>query len=333
MSSYLRAFLAKLLKIACLAFTESGIRLAENIQSNFSDQVDLFTKGNYKKHLMRIFEEYQGIVFLSSTGIAVRLSAPFLRDKTRDPAVVVVDDLGRYAISLISGHLGGANALTRQIADILRCQPIITTASDGRGFEALDLFAQKHGLVIENLHDLKVIAGMMADGKPIRVISEISPRIDYPHVVGAEAEGCIYVTSQNMVTSDLPYCVLRPKNLHIGIGCRKGKSTQAILDAISRVFREHHLSLKSLRSLATIEAKRSEVGILEAGKQLGVTMRIFSYEEIHQVQDRFASSRFVRTAIGVTAVSEPCAYLAGGKIIVGKTAIHGITIAVAKEEL
>lgn len=318
-------------KIACISFTQNGTRLAEKIRSAFHGQVDVFTKDTYKSNLSGIFETYGGIIFISSTGIAVRLSAPFLQDKTHDPAVVVVDDLGRFAISLVSGHIGGANELARRIAEILNCQPIITTASDGRGIEAIDLFAQRHDLFIENLEDAKTITAMMVGDKPIKLISEIPVTLNYQQVVEQNPAGCIYVTSQKYVECALPHCLLRPKNLNVGIGCKRGKTQEEILKAIRQIFQVHNLSLNSIKTFATIDRKRGETGLLDICKTLQRPLKCFTKEEIQQVQYRFPASSLVQSKVGVSAVCEPCAYLAGGKIIVGKTIIDGVTVAVARE--
>jgi cobalt-precorrin 5A hydrolase len=325
------------LKIACLTFTQSGEQIAATIRTAFRKlvsggaQVDIFTKSDYKEHLHDIFREYTGIVFISSTGIAVRLSAPFLQDKTRDPAVVVVDDLGRYAISLISGHLGGANDLANEIANILDCQPIITTASDGRGIEAVDLFAKRNNLFIENQSDAKIITAMMVEGQPIRLISEIDARIGYDSIVDDNPAGCIYVTSQEQINCDVPYCILRPKNLNVGLGCRRGKTKEEILRAITQVFQEHNLNVNSIKTVATIDVKKDEAGILETCEALQCELHFYTREDIKQVQHRFSASELVQSTIGVSAVCEPCAYLAGGEIIVEKTIIDGITVAVTRE--
>jgi cobalt-precorrin 5A hydrolase len=327
--------------IACIAFTQNGERLAEKVRRAFDGAVDVLTKDSYKAELPQVFETFDGIVFIASTGIAVRLSAPFLQDKTRDPAVVVVDDLGRYAISLISGHLGGANALAEEIASFLGCQPIITTASDGRGFEAVDLFAQRNHLIIENPEDAKTItammvdeqpcSAMMVDEQPITLKSEIPVIWNYPYFVEQGTAGYVYITSQHSIVCDLPYCILRPRNLNVGIGCRRGKTHDEILAAIKQVFQVHNLSLKSIKALATVDIKRDEQGLIEAGDTLQRPIKCYTKEEIQQVQHRFAASAFVQSTIGISGVCEPCAYLAGGEIIVGKTVINGITIAVAKE--
>ena len=318
------------MKLACVTFTRAGQLLAERLRAALTDEVEMFTAADYQTHLPRIFAAFDGVVFFAATGIAVRLIAPFLVSKVSDPAVVVVDDLGRYAISLVSGHLGGANALTRQIAAILNCQPIITTASDGRGFEALDLWAQRLQLEIENLHDLKTITALMVDGQPIQLIAEIPVALDYPQLVAQNPAGRVYVTSQTRLADDVPCCVLRPKNLYAGVGCRRGTSADGILAALAQVFDAHQRSLRSLAVLASIDLKHDEPGLLEAAQRLGVPLRFFPAAVIRRVQAQFAASSFVEAAVGVSGVCEPCAVLAAnGPLIVGKTISAGVTVAIA----
>lgn len=318
-------------KTACITFTRYGVSLAEKIRAGLEGEVETLTKDTYRAALPRIFETCDGIVFIASTGIAVRLCVPFLQDKTHDPAIVVIDDLGRYAISLLSGHLGGANALAQKIAAILGAQPVITTASDARGLEAVDLFAQRNHLCIENLKDAKTITAMMVGEQPISVVSEIPLTWNYPYLVEQQAVGYVYVTSQQTVNCDQPHCILRPKSLNVGIGCRRGKTQEDILTALSQVFQSHNLSLKSIKALATVNIKRDEQGLIEASKTLNCPLAFYSKEKIQQVQQRFAASPLVQVKIGVAGVCEPCACLAGGRLIVGKTVMNGVTIAVAKE--
>ncbi|MGK5093520.1 cobalt-precorrin 5A hydrolase [Deltaproteobacteria bacterium TL4] len=335
------------MKLACIAFTPEGRNLALNIQQRFDGKVDLYSKENYKESLPLIFEQYDGLVFLSSTGIAVRLSAPFLKDKNTDPAIVVVDDLARYAISLVSGHLGGANELTESLATLLKCQPIITTASDGRGIEAIDLFAQKHNLVIGDMNDAKIITAMMLEGKKIQILLEsgegyesLSPndkekglRIQYPYLVEEHPEGCVFITSATRVECKLPSVLLHPKILNLGVGCRKGKTKDELFNAIVSVFGTHHLSLKSVKRLATLELKIQEPGIQKICQEQGWELKGFSNAEIEAVQVQFEQSAWVQASVGVTGVCEPCCYLAGGTLIVNKTAINGITVSVSRERI
>lgn len=319
------------MKLACIAFTADGLKIAEQLKLSQDLLVDVFDKHCYKEQLDNIFKHYKGVVFIGAVGIAVRLCAPYLIHKTLDPAIVVIDDLGRFAISLVSGHLGGANELAHKLSEILKCQPIITTASDGRNIEAIDMFAKRNDLSIESMAEAKKITAMMLEGKRIKLDSELKLKLYYQNLKDIDYEGVIFVTSRLNLGDEKPCCILRPKNLNIGIGCRRGKHRDEILRAIEEVFKLNSLSLNSIKAIATVEVKSDEEGIIEACKKLECKMSIFSREEIRKVQDKFLASAFVNSNIGVTSVCEPCAYLAGGEIIVSKTAINGITIAVAKE--
>ena len=322
------------MKCAVISFTEAGEKLAKTI-SQWIPNTDIYSNRGYpagvKSEISAIFEEYKRIVFVSSVGIAVRLIAPYIKDKTRDPAVVAVDDLGRYAISLLSGHIGGANDLACEIAEAIGAQAVITTASEARGIEAVDMFAQRCGLVIENMEDAKTITSIMVNGGTLRLISEINQQINYPRISETEYDGCLYITSRTAISCDKPYCVLRPLNLTVGVGCRKGKSKEEILYAINTVFKENDLSIKSIDCIASIDIKKEEQGLIQACEELGCNFKTFSKEQINSVQKRFAGSSFVKGAVGVDCVCEPCAYLASGEIIVGKRSLDGVTVSVGRK--
>jgi len=318
------------MKIACLYFTSSGKAIAERIVY-FSDyEVHIYSKENYKSNLNDIFEQYDGIVFISSTGIAIRISASFIKDKSIDPAIVVVDDMGRYSISLLSGHIGGANELAENIANCLKCQAIITTASDGRGIEAVDMFAKRNDLYIESLEDAKKITSMMIEGEAIKLESEIEAKIGYNNIVKNHEVGAIFVCSKLNINYLKPCCILRPKNITVGLGCRRGKTVDEIISALMTIFSDNDLSIQSIKQIATVDVKQYERGIIEACKYLNCEMVIISREAIKAVQDKFNKSAFVEATIGVSSVCEPCAYISGGELIVGRTAINGITIAISK---
>ncbi len=347
------------MKLACLTFTSSGEELAEKIKNTLCHDVDIFFRSDDKcpgkslrDRFKSIFSLYEGIIFISSTGIAVRYIAPFIKDKTTDPAVVVVDDLGRYSISLLSGHIGGANSLADEIAKVIGATSVITTASDGRGIEAVDMFAKRQGLYLEDMNCAKVITALMLEGK---IVKTIQIDLGDENTLKAEADnvdGIIAITPyviNNMLVDDmlvddrgvdnytkqnnsLPMCILRPRVFNIGIGCRKGKSAAQIKSSIIDVFSKNGLSINSIKAIATIDVKGQEAGIIETAKEFGCELKIFGSDEVKKVQDNFAKSNFVHTSIGVTSVCEPCAYLAGGRIIVNKTAIDGITVAVSLDE-
>ena len=166
------------MKIACFSFSDMGSLLGEQLTnvSNNKYTIDHFRNasvdGGIKMLLTNAWANYDGLIFISATGIAIRLINPFIENKTKDPAVIVVDDLGRYAISLLSGHIGGANDLANYIAEKLNALPIITTASDSRGIESIDLIAKTNDYYMEDMNSITTITSMMVNGKKIGFYSE-----------------------------------------------------------------------------------------------------------------------------------------------------------------
>ena len=172
------------MKIACLSFTDSGKRLGDKLvkyrhEPNKDNSYIVHHFENYqvpggiKGNLNYIVEEYDGIIFISATGIAVRMMKPYIKNKKSDPAVIVIDDLGKFSISLLSGHIGGANKLSKWAASIIGAMPVITTASDGRGIEAIDNFAMDNGYEIESMEDAKTIMAMMINDKNAAMLFSI----------------------------------------------------------------------------------------------------------------------------------------------------------------
>ncbi len=321
------------MRTAVISFTDAAAVIAGRICSG-TEGAEPYDNRNYsggvKARMGEIFVTYDRIVFVCAVGIAVRLIAPYIADKTSDPAVVAVDDMGRFAISLLSGHIGGANGLALEISSLIGAQPVITTASDGRGIESVDMFAKRCGLAIENMGDAKTLTAIMVNGGAIGFVSETGDRIRYPNISDAGYEGCIYVTSKTSGSYREPRCILRPKNLIVGVGCRKGKSKAEIVNDIGRVFKDNALSIRSIKAITSIDLKRDETGIIEASEYFDCGFIIFSRDEVKGIQDRFAKSAFVESKVGVTSVCEPCVCLAGGEIIVGKTSMDGVTVAVGR---
>lgn len=323
------------MKCAVICFTDSGEKIAKVIEKGIPDAHIYSPKtcpSGVKSKMAMIAREYDRIVFVCAVGIAVRLMAPYIRHKIQDPAVVVVDDMGKYAISLLSGHIGGANDFTKEVAKIIGAHPIITTASEGRGIESVDMFAKRCNLVIENMEDAKTITAIMVNGGVLRVVSEIQTMINYPRISETDYDGILYITSQESISCHKPYCILRPKNLTVGVGCKRGKTRDEILEAIFNVFKSNNLSIKSIESLATIDIKKDEQGLIEACKYLGCRFYTFLKEQIRSVQEMFRGSAFVEKVVGVTGVCEPCAYLTSGEVIVGKTLLNGVTVSVGRKK-
>ena len=159
---------------------------------------------NFKKIVEKSFKEYDAVIFISSTGIAVRVIAPFIQSKDKDPAVIVIDSTGKYAISLLSGHLGGANKLTEKIAKIIGAEPIITTATDNLNIKAPDIIAKENNLVIEDLKKAKDVAALLVNGEKVAFIDE-DDLIDFPkgYIYNIEdAKGLVIVTNKLHINAD-----------------------------------------------------------------------------------------------------------------------------------
>lgn len=346
------------MKIAIVSFTSSGNNISKKIKDGLNKSVESskpieiteIDKNTFddklSKYMEDIFKNNDAIIFISSTGIAVRLIAPYVKDKTKDPAVIVVDDMGKFTISLLSGHIGGANNLSTQISNMLKNQLVITTASDNRGIDAVDIFAMRNNLHIEDMKDAKTLTSLMVENEKINLISEVDVNLNYSNVENSllleevysdknKSKGVILISSANIskiIREDInkPICVLRPKVLNIGIGCRRGKSRDEILKFISEIFDEYNLSTNSIKKIGTIDIKHDEAGILEVSKELKAELVLFSKTEIESVSNKFARSDFVKKNVGVTSVCEPAAYLLGRELIIPKQISNGITIAVSR---
>jgi len=290
----------------------------------------------------KAFDRGESLVCVMAAGIVVRSMAPFLRGKDLDPAVVVVDEAGQFAVSLLSGHLGGANDLARQVAQILHGTPVITTATDVQGLPALDSLAAARGLFIENLDAVRQVSMALLSGRVVRLVDPDGyltdlmaehPRLflgenDLDTALAAPGPG-VYVGFRERAWPP-GWLVLRSKNLVAGMGCHKGAPARELVEFIQDTFRQERLSLASLKALATIEAKKKEPGLREAAARLGVEFLWFTAEELQKMTVPHPSPRVARH-LGVESVSEAAALKAGGlELILAKTKGANATLAVAR---
>lgn len=333
------------MKIACLSFTDKGKLLGDKLQAISTTKYTIHhyqnkqIEGGIKNLLNYAWQEYDGLIFISATGIAVRMISPYIKHKTIDPAIVVVDDMGQFAISLLSGHIGGANELAKWIGTTIGGLPVITTATDNRKIESVDVFAKKNDYYMEDMTSITKITSMMVNGKLLGLYSEEDTLINYDNLVvvnnldnlDPNIEGLIIVSSRIIRGLKIPHTFLRPKNINIGIGCRKDIGARRIIEAIEESFNTVNLSTNSIKAIGTVEVKKDEQGIIEAASYFKCPMKIFSIEEIRSVEEKFEKSQFVKDTIGVYSVSEPSAYLLGGELIVMKSKHNGITISISKE--
>jgi cobalt-precorrin 5A hydrolase len=290
------------------------------------------------------FAKSKNLVCIMAAGIVVRGVAPHLQGKDRDPAVVVVDEEGRFAVSLLSGHLGGANELARRVAAVLGGTPVITTATDVQGLPALDVLAAQTGLVIENLAGVREVSMALLSGRTVGLVDlegHLAPAAleEFSHLfhregdleaaLAGEPRPTVYVGVRERPWPP-GWLRLRPRSLIAGVGCHKGTSAAEILDFLQETFRQAGLSLLSLKALATIAAKKDEPGLKEAARRLNVELLWFTTEELEQVPVPHPSVQAVRH-VGAKSVSEAAALKAGqGELLAPKRKSANVTVAVAR---
>lgn len=281
----------------------------------------------------KAFKEMEALIFISSTGIAVRAISKFLKDKTKDPAVVVIDSSGRYVISLLSGHLGGANQLTLKLAKLLNAMPIITTATDNLNIDAPDMVAKENNLGIDSMVQAKKIASLLIEGKKVGFIDEenkiICPK-GYSNDLN-DLSGLVYVTNKKdliLEYRNITLLKLVRKNVVLGIGCRKNYAKEEMLRTIKAELKKQNIDERAVELIATVALKEKEEAIIEAVKYFHCSFNVFSIEEIQGIEEDFQGSDFVKKAIGVKSVCEPVVALAGANIIVKKQKLNGMTLCI-----
>lgn len=337
------------MKIWFLSSSAKGCKLALKIRDALSDEkCHLYCKTraehegseqieiSHKEWGGLAFKSADAIIFVGAMGIAVRTIAPYVKSKVTDPAVVVVDEMGLFSIPLLSGHIGGGNRLAQRIAKAIGAVPVITTATDINGKISIDSFATNRNMHIGSMKIAKFVSSAILDNKPVSLFSEfrIEGRIPDGMIISDSGDIGVCVTYR---TDRKPYketLVLTPKCLVMGIGCREGVPKERIMYEINGILRSNSLSKKSIRSLASINMKKDEKGLLEAAEDLGVPAVFFSAEELNSTEGEFSRSTFVESVTGVDCVCERAAVAAShkGKLILRKTSNDGVTVALALDE-
>ena len=341
---------------AVYALTPQGARLGKHLSDRL--QADLFLPAHLAGTFGAIpfdrltdsvaanFTCFPRQIYIAAAGIVVRMISPYLDSKERDPAVVVLDQEGKYVISLLSGHLGGANELAGEVALLTGGQAVITTATDTMGLPAFDVMARDRDLAIANIDAVKSVHMAILKGEYLRIFDsedrlglKDTNRHDFPvrWIVEEEewigGEPGVWVTWKNKIpVNQEGLFVLHPRCLVAGIGCNKGTECREIMELIKTTLTEHNLACKSLKCLATIEAKKDEKGLLEAGKQLEMPLVFVQASELDSIEVPNPSG-VVKKHMGVPSVCEASALLTSGKnrLLVPKTKSLNATIAVAME--
>lgn len=354
------------MKLAIISFTENGIKLSQTVSKSLSGRkVTLYTKcSRYTAEdlkVQRVKESLQvwtaqrmaegdALLFIGACGIAVRAIAPNLTDKLHDVPVLVMDEEGRYVIPILSGHVGGANELARELAGLMDACPVITTATDVQKKFAVDLFAKRNHLEIMNKDGIAKVSAKALAGEQLTIavrakniecyhpkfcevceedfteaenqlLREASMHKQDQEVCGVEPPLRLvpYVKNQpvDIVVSEMQdnknaLIWLRPRRYVVGMGCRKNKDTEELLAFYQETLEQAMVEPGEVYALASIDKKKDEPGLLAISERMRIPFFTYTAEELNRVGECVHSSEFVKAQVGVDNVCERAAFAGCG---------------------
>ncbi|MDV2989737.1 MAG: precorrin-3B C(17)-methyltransferase [Dehalogenimonas sp.] len=348
-------------KLGIVAVTKKGTALGRRLKS-LSPQSVLYAPSRFLDNpqtgehpyegpvgelIGRLFKECGSMALIMASGIAVRAIAPHLKSKQSDPAVIVIDECGENVISLLSGHLGGANALTQKVAAVLGSHPVITTASDVSHNLSPDNLAARNNWRTEPGSDFTGLAAALINGDPVGIYQD-SGETDWQETISGnvtlyktieelkyeKATARMVITNREVkLDSDIPTATFHPKNLAVGIGCNRGTSASMIEKAINGVFLKYGLSTMSIAMLTSVDLKSDELGLITYAKMGDIPLKFFPSDELARVPVPSSPSAHALTHAGTPSVAEAAALSASGNtaLLVEKHAVDGqVTVAVAE---
>lgn len=328
-------------------FNEGDLYLSKKLEKDISEinQNIIFFDDKFSKQVEMIFDSYKELIFIMATGIVVRTIAPLIKDKFKDPAIIVMDEKMEFAISLLSGHMGGANELAKSLEQI-GAQAVITTATDVNEVGSLDMIAKKIDAHIDDFREVVLkINYMLVNKENVAIIFDepykelglqesdlkgfkIEKDIDS---ISNRYSALIHVTSSREELDLENYYKVIPRNLILGMGCRRGIEIEHLKESLLKFSIEEDFDLRAIKKLVSIDVKKDEKAFLELAEALKVEFKTFSVEELLRVEHLFEGSAFVKKSVGVSAVAEPSAYLASnGNLIVKKKRFEKITFSLGK---
>lgn len=312
------------MRLCAIAFTDHGMEMGKKLRN--LESLTRCPKGGLAQWVGAVWPQADGLLFIGAAGIAVRAIAPHIGHKTYDPAVLVMDEMGRFVIPILSGHIGGANAAALEIARQIGAVPVVTTATDLHGLFAVDTWAVSQGLTIDNPAAIKIVSGKLLAGKTVAIQSEIPLEGELPAGVAVEAPGDVIISAKKRSGPELH---LIPRCISLGIGCRKGTD----IDAIEAAYQALDLADGAICGVYSIDLKAEEAGLLAFCQRHGFPFQTFSAQALQGAEGSFTPSAFVRSVTGVDNVCERAAVLGGGVLRIPKKAYNGVTIAAAVRQL
>ena len=337
------------MRINAVAFSTNGCRTALRLGDALrEDDVRIFSKtssdslgverieGKMDEWTGSSWDECDALVYIGAIGIAVRYIAPYGRSKTTDPAVVCMDEHGRWAVALLSGHIGGCNELTARIADRMGSEPIITTATDLNGKFSVDTFAARNGMRISSMAIAKDVSARVLDGRFVGFRSAIPVVGDLPDGITLADTGELGIC----ISSDpdeRPFDVtlsLVPQDIVLGVGCRRGTDPDKLWRFVTSTLEGLGIARQRVAAVSSIDIKRDEEAILELARRLRVPASFHSAEELNSLRGEFSRSEFVSSVTDVDCVCERSAAIAGGEeFVLRKTPMDGMTLAICSKKV
>ena len=354
-------------KIAIIAITKHGSALAEKIHASL-DKSELFISAKFAREVpgkveffptpikdltAKIFNTYDALVYIVSLGAVVRTIAPFLKDKHTDPAVIVVDDKANFAISVLSGHVGGANELTEEISKIIGAQSVITTASDVGKTIPVDILGREFGWSVEQEENITKVSASVVNEELVGIYQDAGEKnwwkretplpknfkfYDSLGALAASESKAALIITDKIIAGEFPELlkkavVYRPKSLAIGMGCDRGVSQEQLDELLTDTFKTHLLSVKSVKNVSTVDIKNREAGLLAFCERHGWDLVCYTRDELSQLKDILPNpSEMVMKYLKIPGVSEPASMLTAktDKLVVEKTKVPMGTLAVAR---
>lgn len=347
------------MKAVLIAFTNQGCETEKRIAQGLwkaGYEVNLFVKSKYfsvseHKDVVLVKESLAAwtgrqmkgadfLIFVGAAGIAVRAIAPFVASKVSDPGILVVDVKGQYVIPLLSGHLGGANDFSEQIASYIGAQAILTTATDVNHLFAVDVFAKKNRMHISDMKLAKRVSALLLEKKYLQAGAGSS------FLVNAEKipKELLFEKKESpdgtlatfwIKTDENEILHLIPKNIVLGIGCKKNTPMEKIERLVQQVLEQFQIRREAVFAVASINLKKEEKGLVDFCEENNWPFFTFPAERLRALEGEFSVSSFVSSVTGVDNVCERSAMLAASEssgtaaLLIKKQAEDGVTVAVA----
>ena len=327
--------------VGVMTFSKQGKKTAERLFGTWQDAIPLYYINDTPREawIAMAFSYHMPILFVGAAGIAVRLIAPCIKDKLQDSPVIVMDERGEHVIPVLSGHMGGANAIAVQMAKQLGAEAVLTTATDVEGVFAVDVFARKNGFSVWNRDGIRVISQKMLEKETVRVAIAkeiVFPSTDIPKnflLVETEEEADLWIGTKPREEETALQLIFQPYVL--GMGCKKGKAFTELQPFVEAVIKERKIKMSEVYAMASIDMKSKEWGLLYLSCFYHLPFFTYTAEQLQAVEGNFSDSGFVAQVTGVPNVCERSSMAAAGKdaeLVMKKQAKEGMTIAIAKRK-